>query len=212
MRVEVWSDVGCPWCYLGKRRLEKAIGRFEHGGVEVVWRSFQLAPQYPQGAARPLYEALMDQMGGTLAQVRSMVTRVDEPARAEGLTYDFDSAYMCNTFDAHRVAQFAGRHGLGAAAHERLLRALLVDGEILDDTETLVRLAVEIGLDAGETRRVLAGDDYADAVREDAREARRLGADGVPFFVIDRTIGVSGAESADVLLDVLREAQAARSG
>ncbi|WP_410598544.1 DsbA family protein [Amycolatopsis sp. lyj-90] len=209
MQVEVWSDVGCPWCYLGKRRLDKAIGRFEHDGdVEVVWRSFQLAPHYPRGAARPLYEALIEQTGGTLAEVRSMVGRVTEPAAAEGLTYDFDSAYMCNTFDAHRVAQFAGRHGLGARAHERLMRALLVDGEILDDTETLVRLAVEIGLDAEETRQVLAGDDYADAVREDAREARRLGARGAPFFVFDRTLGISGAESVDVFLSVLREAHA----
>lgn len=208
MRVEVWSDVGCPWCYLGKRRLDKAIGRFEHGDeVEVVWRSFQLAPHYPRGAAKPLYEALMEQTGGSLSDVRSMVGRVAAPAAAEGLKYDFDSAFMCNTFDAHRVAQFAGQRGLGGRAHERLLRALLVEGDVLDDTETLVRLATEIGLPVEETRRVLAGDDYAEAVREDAREARRLGAEGVPFFVFDRALGVSGAESVDVFVSVLREAR-----
>ncbi len=207
MRVEVWSDVGCPWCYLGKRRLDKAIGQFEHGDdVEVVWRSFQLAPHYPRDAARPLYEALVEQMGRPLAEVKSMVERVNEPAATEGLKYDFDSAYMCNTFDAHRIAQFAGERGLGARAHERLLHALLVDGEILDDTETLVRLAVEIGLPEEETRQVLAGDDYAEAVREDAREARQLGAGGAPFFVFDRALGISGAETVDTFLSVLREA------
>ncbi|RSN27629.1 disulfide bond formation protein DsbA [Amycolatopsis sp. WAC 01416] len=211
MRVEVWSDVGCPWCYLGKRRLEKAIELFEHSDdVEVVWRSFQLAPHYPRGAARPLYGALMEQTGRTLADVRSLVGRVTEPAAAEGLTYDFDSAFLCNTFDAHRVAQFARPHGLGPDAHERLMHALLAEGEVLDDTETLVRLATEIGLDADETRLVLAGDDYADAVREDALEARRLGAKGVPFFVVDRAFAISGAEPVDVLLGILREAHATR--
>ncbi|MDX3850669.1 DsbA family oxidoreductase [Streptomyces sp. AK02-01A] len=207
IRVEVWSDVVCPWCYIGKRRLEKALAGFEHADeVEVVWRSFQLDPAYPKGPGRPVYEALAEKTGGSTAQVRAMTAQVAALAEQEGLVYDFDRATMANTFDAHRLAQLAKAHGLGAEMHERLLSAQLTEGESLGDTETLVRLGAEVGVPADEARRVLAGDEYAADVAADIREARTLGATGVPFFVLDRAYGVSGAQPVETFLSALRQA------
>lgn len=207
MRIEAWSDLGCPWCYLGKRRLEKALAGFEHAGeVEVVWRSFQLAPSYPKGSARPLYEFMMEQTGRTLEQVRRMVGSVNGPATEEGLHYNLDQVQMCNTFDAHRLAHLAAAKGLGSQAHERLLHALLVEGAVLDDPETLVRLGAEIGVGEGETRELLAGNAFAEQVRADAREAQALGATGAPFFVVDRAYGIAGAQSVEGFASVLERA------
>ncbi|MDT7557456.1 MAG: hypothetical protein QOI68_1926 [Pseudonocardiales bacterium] len=210
MRVEVWSDVVCPWCYIGKRRLERALGSFEHAGeVEVVWRSFQLDPAFPKGVHRPTYEALMEKTGGSAAQVRAMTEQVKAVAAEEGLVYDFESSSMVNTFDAHRLAHLAQAHGLGAAMHERLMRAQLVEGATLADPETLVRLGEEVGVPAGEARRMLAGDEYATEVEEDISQARELGVSGVPFFVLDRAYGLSGAQPLETFLSALRRAQSA---
>jgi len=209
MLVEVWSDIVCPWCYIGKRRLQTALGEFEHADqVEVVWRSFQLDPAYPKGRHEPVYTSLAKKFGGSVAQVKAMTAQVAELAAAEGLTYDFEHAQTLNTFDAHRLLHLAKKHGLGPEAHERLMRANLIEGETLD-TETLVRLAAEIGVPQEDSRRVLAGDDYTADVEEDIAQARAYGASGVPFFVLDRAYGVSGAQSADVFLQALRTAHAA---
>ncbi|WP_214409471.1 DsbA family oxidoreductase [Sphaerisporangium fuscum] len=207
MRVEIWSDVVCPWCYIGKRRLEKALAGFEHAGeVEVVWRSYQLDPSHPKGVREPVHEALAKKMGGTAAQVRTMTERVKALGAQEDLAYDFDRAVMVNTFDAHRLTHLAKAHGLGDQAHERLLRAHLVEGEAVDDAETLVRLGAEIGVPAEETRRMLGGDDHVRDVEEDIREAQALGVSGVPFFVLDRAYGVSGAQPVETFLAALRQA------
>ncbi|HEY2672292.1 MAG TPA: DsbA family oxidoreductase [Rugosimonospora sp.] len=207
VKIEVWSDVVCPWCYIGKRRLDRAIERFEHADeVEVVWRSFQLDPTYPKGVRRPVYTHLAEKMGSSVAQVRAMTDRVASLAAEEGLVYDFDRSVLVNTVDAHRVSHLAKAHGLGGQMHERLLRAHLMEGETLDDVETLVRLAVEVGVPATEVRRVLAGDEYAADVVEDGREAQVLGANGVPFFVLDRRYGVSGAQPVEVFESALRTA------
>jgi predicted DsbA family dithiol-disulfide isomerase len=210
MRVEVWSDVVCPWCYIGKRRLERALGSFEHAGeVAVVWRSFQLDPSFPKGVHRPVYEVLMEKTGGSAAQVRAMTEQVKAVAAEEGLVYDFERSSSVNTFDAHRLAHLAEAHGLGAAMHERLMRAQLVEGATLDDTETLVRLGEEVGVPAQEARRVLAGDEYAAGVEEDISLARELGVTGVPFFVFDRAYGLSGAQPLEAFLSALRTARSA---
>jgi predicted DsbA family dithiol-disulfide isomerase len=204
--VEVWSDIVCPWCYIGKRRLETALGRFEHAGdVELVWRSFQLDPSIPRGTAEPVYDALAKKFGGTKAQVKAMTAQVGELAEAEGLHYDFERAVSINTFDAHRLIHLAKAHGLGAEAHERLMRANLIEGETLD-TPTLVRLGAELGVPAEEAQRVLSGDEYTADVEDDIRQARMYGASGVPFFVLNQAYGVSGAQSADVFLQALRTA------
>ncbi|MDH2427026.1 DsbA family oxidoreductase [Sphaerisporangium sp. TRM90804] len=208
MRVEVWSDIVCPWCYLGKRRLEKALAGFEHAGdVEVEWRSFQLDPSFPKGLGQPVYEALARKTGATAAQVRGMTEHVKALAAEEGLAYDFDRSVMANTFDAHRLTHLAKTHGIGAEMHERLMRANLVEGEVVDDAETLVRLGAEVGVPAGEARRVLAGDAYSREVMEDVNQARALGATGVPFFVLDRTYGISGAQPVEAFLGALRTAR-----
>jgi len=208
MKVEIWSDVVCPWCYIGKRRFETALARFDHAAdVEVEWRSFQLNPAQPRGAREPLEESLARKMGGTVEQARAMNARVTELAAAEGLEYHFETYRVVNTFDAHRVMHLAKAHGLGTEAHERLLRAQLVEGEILEDHDTLVRLAAEVGLEVDETRRVLASDAYAADVEADIALAQTFGAGGVPFFVIDRRYGVSGAQPAELFLEALETAR-----
>jgi predicted DsbA family dithiol-disulfide isomerase len=207
VQVEVWSDVVCPWCYIGKRRLEKALAGFEHADeVEVVWRSFQLDPSYPKGVRQPVFEALSEKVGGSLSQVRAMTDRVKALAAEEGLEYDFEHSTMVNTFDAHRLTHLAKAHGLGPQMHERLMRAQLIEGETLDDTDTLVRLSGEVGVPADEVRRVLAGDDFTKDVEQDIREAAMLGATGVPFFVLDRAYGLSGAQPVELFLSALRTA------
>ncbi|GIH16363.1 DsbA family oxidoreductase [Rugosimonospora africana] len=207
MKIEVWSDVVCPWCYIGKRRLDRALAGFEHADeVEVEWRSFQLDPTYPKGAQRPVLAHLAQKMGGSVDQVRAMTDRVKSLAADEGLEYDFDRAIAVNTVDAHRVSHLAKAHGLGGQMHERLLRAHLMEGETVDDVETLVRLAGEVGVPADEARRVLAGDEYAKDVEADSREAQLLGANGVPFFVLGRRYGISGAQPLEVFETALRTA------
>jgi len=209
MRIEIWSDVVCPWCFVGKRRLETALARFEHADeVEVTWHSYQLDPAQPRGENAPTTEMLTRKMGATLPQVRAMNERVTGLAAEEGLTYHLDRAVTANTFDAHRLTHFAATRDLADALHERLFRAALSDGEAVDDADTLVRLATEVGLPAEETREVLTTAAYAGAVREDIRQAQSLGANGVPFFVFDRTYGISGAQPLETFLTTLRRVHA----
>ncbi|WP_084012755.1 DsbA family oxidoreductase [Thermobifida halotolerans] len=206
--VEVWSDVVCPWCYIGRRRLERALEQFEHADeVEVAWRSFQLDPAFPVGVRRSVPEVLAEKIGGSPDRVRRMHAEITELAAQEGLAYDLDHATMVNTVDAHRLTHLARAHGLGDAAHERLLRAQLVEAQVLDDVDTLVRLGVEIGLPEEETRRVVLGDDHVQDVRADVAKARALGITGVPFFVLNRAFAVSGAQPAGTLLSALRTAR-----
>ncbi|MEO6208363.1 MAG: DsbA family oxidoreductase [Candidatus Limnocylindrales bacterium] len=213
MKVEIWSDVVCPWCYIGKRRFERALERFDGASqVEVIWRSFKLNPDQPQGARQAHDTYLAAKLGASLAQVHAMNDRVVALADAEGLDYDFERYQVINTFDTHRLAHFAKAQGLGGQMQERLLRAQLVEGEILDDIETLVRLGVEVGLDADASREVLESDAYATEVTDDLREGRELGVNGVPFFVIDRRFGVSGAQETDLFLEVLQRASADQVG
>jgi predicted DsbA family dithiol-disulfide isomerase len=206
MKVEIWSDVVCPWCYIGKRRFERALERFDgRDEVDVTWRSFQLNPDHPKGDRQGHDEHLAAKLGMTMDQVAALNDRVIGLAAAEGLDYDFERYQVINTFDAHRLTHLAKARGLGREMQERLLRAQLVEGEILDDVATLVRLAGEVGLAADEVREVLESDAYASDVEDDLRQARELGVSGVPFFVIDRKYGISGAQESDVLLQVLQQ-------
>lgn len=203
----MWSDIVCPWCYIGKRRLEKALAGFEHADeVELVWRSFQLDPAFPKGVREPVYDSLAKKMNATREQVREMTGQVKEVAAQEGLDYEFENAVMVNTFDAHRLTHLARERGLGGEAHERLMRAQLVEARVLDDVDTLVELAEEIGLDTGQARTVLTGDAYTAEVEDDIRTAQQLGATGVPFFVMDRAFGVSGAQPLEVFAAALEKA------
>jgi predicted DsbA family dithiol-disulfide isomerase len=209
MKIEIWSDVVCPWCYIGKRRLEHALTEFEHADdVEITWRSFQLQPDAPRGKGIPTNEYLLSRFG---PQATQMTGRVAEVAKGDGLDLDFGQALSVNTFDAHRLLHLANDLGVGDAAKERLLRAHFVEGADLADPDTLVALMKEAGADPDRARQVLDGDEYADAVQRDIEEARLLGANGVPFFVIDRKYGISGAQPVETFLTALRTAYAASS-
>jgi predicted DsbA family dithiol-disulfide isomerase len=206
VRVEVWADFVCPWCYIGKRRLETALAQFEPAhAVDVVWRSFQLDPSFAEGRM-PVPDYLAGRSGQPLAAVRAMTDQAKAVAGQEGLAFDAGRAWMVNTFDAHRVAHLAKTHGLLEATYERLMRAHHVEGEILDDPDVLTRLAGEVGVPADDVRRVLAGDEYAGQVRADVRSAAEHGANGVPFFVLNEARGFSGAQPATALLSALRAA------
>jgi predicted DsbA family dithiol-disulfide isomerase len=210
-RIDVWSDVVCPWCYIGKRRLETALGRFEHADeVETHWHSYQLDPSHPKGHRQPVYETLGKKLGASSAKVRAMTQQVTDLADAEGLSFGLDRAVSVNTWDAHRLAQLAAQHGLGEQMHERLLKAHLVDEEIVDDQDTLVRLGAEVGVPDDEVKDVLQGTKYASEVAADIREAQRRGVTGVPFFMLNRAYGISGAQSADTFLSGLQTAYTAR--
>jgi predicted DsbA family dithiol-disulfide isomerase len=206
VKVEIWSDVVCPWCYIGKRRLESALSQFEHADeVEIFWRSFQLNPEAQQGKGVPTLEYLTTRFG---PQAGQMTEHVAEVAKGDGLDMDFSKALTVNTFDAHRMLHLAAELGVGDAAKERMLRAHFTEGADLGSTDTLVALMQDVGIDAEKARAALVSGEYGEEVRADIEEARALGANGVPFFVIDRKYGVSGAQPVETFLTALRTAYA----
>src|SRR3954447_21885461 len=207
LTVEIWSDVVCPWCYIGKRRFEAALGRFEHAGeVTVMWRSFELDPEAPRVAEGTATERLAAKYGMSLERARQLHAEMTARAAADGLDFRFDLARGGNTFDAHRLIHLAATSGHQAAAEERLMRAYFTEGEAIADPETLIRLLAEVGVDAEEARDVLATDRFASDVSEDELLASRLGIQGVPFFVLERRYGVSGAQPPEVLVQALERA------
>ncbi|MGK5114012.1 DsbA family oxidoreductase [Geodermatophilus sp. CPCC 205506] len=209
MRIEVWSDVVCPWCFIGKRRLETALARFPHrDAVEVVWRSYQLDPTVPEGQTHPTLPALAAKYGRSVEEMRDMQQRVEEIAAAEGLDYDLAEGLSGNTLLAHELIHLAAEHGLQGAMKERLLHAHFEERRSVFDVDALVPLAVEVGLDEAEVRAALADRRYRHAVGQDARTAQALGATGVPFFVVDRKYGAAGAQPAELLLQLLERAWA----
>jgi predicted DsbA family dithiol-disulfide isomerase len=209
VQIEVWSDVVCPWCYIGKRRLETALAQFPHRDeVEVVWRSFQLDPTIPEGEVHPTLPALAAKYGRPEAEMRASMRQLDELAATEGLDYDLANGVSGNTSLAHELIHLAAEHGLGADMKERLLHAHFEERRPVFDVEALVPLAVEVGLDEAEVRAALADRRYRRAVAQDAATAQALGATGVPFFVVDRTYGAAGAQPAELLLQVLERAWA----
>jgi predicted DsbA family dithiol-disulfide isomerase len=210
MRVEIWSDVVCPWCYVGKRRFERALAAFEHRDeVEVVWRSFELDPSAPAERTGPYAEHLAGKYGVPLQQAQEMIDGMTATAAADGVELRFDRARPGSTFDAHRLIHLAADHGLQDAVQERLMRATFTEGEPVGDHDALVRLVAEVGVDPERARTVLRDGTYGDAVRADEEQARRLRITGVPYFVLDRTYGVSGAQPVEVLVQALEQAWAA---
>ncbi len=208
MHVEIWSDIACPWCYVGKRRLEAALAEYEHADeVEVTWRAFELDPGAPAERGGEMAQHLADKYGVGLEQARQMNARMSQAGAEVGAPMDFDRVRGGNTFDAHRLVHLAAAHGLQDAMKERLLRAYFAEGELMADPATLRRLADEVGVPADEVADLLSGDRFADEVRDDERTAQQLGVQGVPFFAVDRAIGASGAQEPEVLLDMLREAR-----
>jgi predicted DsbA family dithiol-disulfide isomerase len=207
MKVEIWSDVVCPWCYIGKRRFEAALASFGHADdVSVVYRSFELDPDAPAQRAGTHAEHLARKYGMTSAQAEQADVQMTQRAAAEGLDFRFDLMRGGNTFDAHRLLHLANDHGLQEQMKERLMRATFTDGLPIADKDTLVRLATEVGIPASEARAVLDSDAYADAVRADEQQAARYGITGVPFFVADSKYAVSGAQPAEVFAQFLQRA------
>lgn len=211
LTLDVWSDIACPWCYVGKRRLEAALERFPHrDAVSITWRAFELDPSAPavQPEGTSYAERLGKKYGRTAAHAQGMIDTMTKVAAADGLTFRFDQVRAGNTFDAHRLLHLAHERGAQGAMKERLLRAYMTEGEAIGDRGVLARLGAEAGLDEAEARAVLASDRYADEVRADEATAREVGITGVPFFAVAQRYGVSGAQSPEVLLEALEKAWA----
>ena len=208
MRIDVWSDLVCPWCYIGKRRLERALAGWPDAPqVEIVDRSFQLNPSMPEGTTSLRRDYLRAKYGWSPSQAARIDAEMEQRAAADGLEYHLTADGLTgNTFDAHRLVHLARDRGRQDETVERLFRAYFTERQSLFDRASLETLAIDAGLDADEARGVLAGHDYADAVTNDVREARALGVSGVPFFVFDRRLGVSGAQPVDVFVDAIKQA------
>jgi len=207
MKVEIWSDVMCPFCYIGKRRFEDALQKSAHKDeIEVEWKSFQLNPNMVTSPDTNINQYLAKVKGWSIEQAEEMNAYVTNMAAEAGLTYNFDKAVVANSFKAHRFTHLAKQHGLGDAAEEQLFKAYFTDGKNTDDIDTLIELGKAIGLDAAEVKQTLESDAYAGEVQQDITEARRLGISGVPFFVLDRKYGISGAQSPDVFEGTIEKA------
>lgn len=214
MKIEIWSDVVCPWCYIGKRRFETALARFEHREqVELRWRSFELDPGAASSVGATLSQAehLAQHKGLPIEQVWTMMDRVTQVAASVGLDYRLELTRPGNTFDAHRLLHLALARGVQDEMKERLDSATFTEGLSVSDHAELTRLAVEVGLDRDEVTEVLASQRYAEEVRADEDLARRYGISGVPFFVVGGRYGVSGAQEPEAILEVLERAWSERS-
>ncbi len=208
LRVDIWSDVVCPWCYVGKRRFEAAVAEFSHGdAIDVVWRAFELDAAAPRTAGQGSYaEQLASKYGTSPAKAEEMIQQMTSTAASEGLELHFDRLWPSNTFDAHRLLHLASARGVQEKVNERLLRGSMTEGRAVGEPEVLVRLAVDAGLDEQETRTVLASDVYGDDVRADEAEAQAIGIDGVPFFVLGARYAVAGAQPKELLAEALKKA------
>ena len=207
MRVDIWSDLVCPWCYVGKRRFERALARFEHGAdVQVVYRSFQLNPAAPKDRTSDRAAGLKAKYGLSQAELQAMEARLVRVAGDEGLRLDLAAQVTGNTCDAHRLLHLAGAKGRQNEVVERLFRAYFTEGRSLFDTASLVTLATEAGLDEPDVRQVLGSGAYADAVERDVAEAASLDVRGVPFFLVDGRYALSGAQPPDLFAQALARA------
>lgn len=210
MRIEIWSDVVCPWCYVGKRRLESALADFEHGDdVEVVYRSFELDPSAPRGGTDKTLPQLARKYGRPEQEMEAMMHQLIDTAAADGLDLRLLDTVHTNTVDAHRVLHLAlaeGGPALQRSLKEALLAAYFTRAENVGDHAVIAAAAASVGLDADRVAAVLAGEEFADAVTADVERARAYGATGVPFFVVDGRYGISGAQPAEVFGQVLERA------
>jgi predicted DsbA family dithiol-disulfide isomerase len=205
MKVEIWSDVICPFCYIGKRRLERALAQLpRRDSIEVIWRSFQLQPDAVTDPTKNAVQHLAERKGWSAEFARQAAAEVSNRAKDVGLTFDYDRTVVANTFDAHRLAHFAASRGQGDEMIERLFQAYFTDGQNIGDHDSLTELAVGIGLPADEVRTVLRAGQFADSVRRDIDAALQMGINGVPFFVLDNKYAVSGAQDSSVFLEALQ--------
>jgi len=204
MKIEIWSDVVCPWCYIGRRRFEKALDQFEHRNeVEVIWRSYQLDPNAPRDFEGSVNDLLAQRYGLSQAEAASKNEQVVALAALEGLEFHFDKAHPVNTLDAHRLLHLAAKHHLQGEMKERLQKAYFTEGLVISDHPTLVRLAEQVGLNGEEVRQMLESDVFTQDVQVDEQRARAMGSNGVPFFVFEEKYAVSGAQPSEIFLQAL---------
>ena len=210
MKIDIWSDIACPWCYIGKRRFEAALASFPHRDeVEVRWRSFQLDPSLPEHFDGTEVEYLSERKGIDPAQLAGMLEQVTVQAAGEGLSYDYDSLVVANSFSAHRLIHLARAEGGNAAADaakEALLSAHFEKGQDIGSADTLAEIGSRVGVDPERVRAMLAGEEYTEDVKADIASARSLGISGVPFFVLDDKYGISGAQPTDLFASALDQA------
>ena len=202
MRIDVWSDINCPWCYVGKRNLESALAEID-AEVDVRWRAYELDPSAPATSSLSMAEVLSRKYGVTIEQAEEMNRQMTETAAKVGLEYHLEGLKLGNSFDAHRLAKLADDRGLGGEMAERLFAAHFTENKPISDRSTLIELAVEVGLDAEEAAQVLDSDAYADDVRGDEQIAQEAGFSGVPTYVVDGQFAIPGAQPPDVLVRLL---------
>jgi predicted DsbA family dithiol-disulfide isomerase len=206
MKVEIWSDIACPFCYIGKRKFENALTKFaDKENVEVIWKSYQLDPSTQHTPGMSVHDYLAEKKGFSVAQAKEMNDYVTGMASEVGLLYDFEKTVVANTFNAHRLIHLAAKYNLQDQAEESLFSAYFTKGKNIQDKETLIELGLEIGLEAQEVRQVLEGSAYADEVRKDFADALKVGVRGVPFFLFNNKYTISGAQSSDVFSQVLEK-------
>lgn len=206
MKVEIWSDVMCPFCYIGKRKFEQALAEFpDKDAIQVEWHSFQLNPDISYQPGVDIYDYVAKMKGQSREWSEQVHQSLVASAKAVGLDYRFDQVKMANSFDAHRVIQLAKKYGFGDEMEERLFKAYFTEGALISDREILAQLAIEAGLDQEAVKEVLASNQYVTEVQQDIAEAQRIGVTGVPFFVMDRKYAVSGAQDPQVFLETLQK-------
>ncbi|MBN3519190.1 DsbA family oxidoreductase [Algoriphagus lutimaris] len=207
MKIEIWSDVVCPFCYIGKRKLEKALDKFPYKSqVEIEWKSFQLNPDQVTDPSLNSLEYLSKSKGWSMPQTLQITEQVVDMAKSEGLEFNMEQTVVANTKNSHRLIHFAKASGKGAVMKERLLNAYFTQGENVDDFETLQKLGTEVGLNAGDIKEMLESNKYHEEVEKDIYESRLIGVQGVPFFVLDRKFGISGAQADQVFDQTLEKA------
>lgn len=207
MKVEIWSDVMCPYCYIGKRRFENALDKFDFKDkIEVTWKSFLLNPDLETDPDISIDQYLADKKGWTLEYAQKLNQQVTAMAAEVGLTYNFDKAKVANSIKAHRFSHFANKHNKGIEAEEALFKAYFTDGKNIDDNGTLIKLGVQIGLDATEIEQMLLNNSYAEEVKQDLIMAQNYGIQGVPFFVFDNKYAISGAQAPQVFEQTIAKA------
>lgn len=206
MQVEIWSDVMCPFCYIGKRKFEGALEQFQDKeNVEIVWKSFQLSPELKTQPGKNIHSFLSEHKGIPVEDAKRMNDHVSQMAKQVGLVYNFDKSVVANSFNAHRFSHFAKQYGKQGEAEEKLFYSYFTDGKNIDDYETLIQIGSEIGLDKEQLKNALESNKYADEVRNDIYEAQQVGVRGVPFFLFNWKYTVSGAQNSKAFLETLEK-------
>ncbi len=207
MKIEIWSDVMCPFCYIGKRNLETALEQFpDKNHVDIVWKSYQLDPAFPESVTEDYHTYLVKRKGMTGEQVKTMLENVTQTAKQAGLDYHLDKSVIVNSLNAHKFIQFAKTKGLGDQAEEHLFHAFFTEAKNIADLKTLTQIGIEIGLEEFEIKTAFTDEKYAALVKEDIKEGQQIGVQGVPFFVLDRKYAVSGAQPPQAFSQSLEQA------